>query len=1034
MTDFFEKYRANIKKLYHQGDYSEYTFRKDFQEFIEKLFNKGGYNFDIIHEPSKREEGIPDFRIMDGFSLIGYIETKRPDRELDKDLSSLTDKEKESIKRYIDASKNVILTNYKQFVYLKSNKKSTRKVIKLLNSDFEINEKEKFIEIITIFSAKSTPFIKKSKKLAEYLAKFTKVLKDSIYDLMRSDEDQYLNGYYQIFQKYLLSKINKEDFSDAMAQTITYGLFMAKLNLNIVIKRENVLLKGIPSNLKLISRLFYYLIGTDLAKQLEWIIDDIINILNNSDWDSIKNEFHYTKGIKDPFIHFYETFLAQYNPYLRKKRGVYYTPSEVVTFIINSIEKVLEQKFNTNLLDFERVVILDPATGTGTFLSSIIQKIYNQVGKDLFPDYLKAHILKNFYGFEILISPYIISHLRLSQVVQDLGGTMPQEKRFKIYLTNTLNILRGKEQVNLPLESLMQKESEQADKIKRESEIFVILGNPPYESKTQDVYIEELVKQDYLVGLGVENEKKKGVMQDDYVKFIKFAQWKIEEHTKKGIIGFITNNSFLDGIIHRKMRKSLMESFDEIYILNLHGNIRRGEQDENVFDIQQGVAISIFVKLNEGKHNYEDCKVYYYSSLENNLIQREEKNEFLKDNDVLSINWEELQIADFERQLNQTRWYDYLKEKFETEIFGFYFFIKKDLSDVLEYGNAYGLEEIFIKSSSAIETQKDYIAVSFSPEEAINKINDFTTLPQNEVRKKYNIKDTRDWKLKNVIKDLLKDKVSLKNRSKSFEIERIKPIAYRPFDIRYTYFFDKSRSFVAYPKYDIMNHFVLGDNLGLSVTRQVNSKFTHAFITDRISERCLLSTQSKELAYIFPLYLYKITRKNDKLVLKKTHNIKEDYRTLVTNKYGKITVEDLMHFIYGVLYSNKYKDQFQEFLRFDFPRIPLYEKDKFEEYTELGKKLIRLHLMKDKISVVLKVQGTDREIKQIKYKNGKLFISKETYLEISEDIWNYPIAGFNVIEKYLNYRKGKTLNLQNLNYLFIIAEIIKRTKDLCENM
>lgn len=628
MKQFINIYKKEIKEIYEKGDFTEYSFRKDFQEFLENIFKEQEYEIELIHEPSRKEEGSPDFRIIKNYSLIGYIETKTPD----KDITKLSTEEKNQVKKYVKASENVILTNYKDFILYQNNKRN--KIIHLLDESFSIFDEKGFETLIYKFLSKSSPSIKTPEKLAEFLAKYTRILKDSILSSMDKNNNQYMKAYYNLFKKYLLSTIKKEEFADAIAQTITYGLFMAKLNLNTEIKRESILLKGIPKHLKLISRIFYYIIGADLPKELEWIIDDIINILNNSDWETIVSNFRIRNGEKDPFIHFYEPFLAKYNPKLRKSRGVYYTPPEVVDFIINSVDKILEKKFNTDLTDYKKVLILDPAIGTGTFLGTAIQKIYEKVGKDIFPDYVKDHIIKNFYGFEILISPYIISHLKLIRIIKELGGKLPEDKRLKIYLTNTLNLMRELTQARLPLEQIMQKECEQADDIKKKTDIFVILGNPPYETKVQNVFIEDLVKKDYLNGLGVEKEQKKGVIQDDYVKFIKFAQWKIENHSKKGIIAYITNNSYLDGLIHRRMRESLLQSFDEIYILNLHGNKRRGEPDENVFDIQQGVAISLFIKFTEGRHNPENCNIYYYSTLEKNLLKREEKNDFLQKNDI----------------------------------------------------------------------------------------------------------------------------------------------------------------------------------------------------------------------------------------------------------------------------------------------------------------------------------------------------------------------------------------------------------------
>jgi len=695
-------YSRALKRVHESGKTTEYSYRPAFHEFLRGLFPKE-YDVRIIHEPGRETFGAPDFKISTDGGILGYIETKAPDVN----LHNLPKRDKGQIKRYVERLDNFILTNYLDFILYQRGEKVDE--VSLLDENFNLIESnvERFQRLIERFLSFTVPKIKDPENLARILAKRARILKDIVLENLGNDEG--LQHLYKAFREHLMSGMTKSEFADAYAQTVVYGLFMARFTIDGELTRENVAFRGVPKSLRVVHEIFKY-VASELPDYLEWILDELIAILNNVDVEELKRRFHFGNGEFDPFLHFYETFLAEYNPHLRKSKGVYYTPIPVVEFIVNSVDEILTEKFGKRLHQ-EGVTILDPATGTGTFLAGVLNRIHKNVRGELFQLYLKERLLNNIYGFEILISPYLVAHLKLSMVLNQWGIKLKDNERFKIYLTNALDIMRERGQAGL-FEMALDRESEEADKVKRDAKIFVVIGNPPYDVKPSEGWIAELM-EDYLHGLGVEKEKKKGALQDDYVKFIRFAQWKIDQNGK-GIVGFITNNSYLDGLVHRRMRQSLMESFDEIYILNLHGNARRGEDDENVFDIQQGVAIALFFKLREGKHRAEECKVYYRSIVnDEDKTTREEKYEFLRNNTWKTVEWEEIKPKE-----------------------PYYFFVPKDLSLEEEYSKFPKLDEIFEVYSSGVETQKDHVAIQFTPKEMEHVIRDFLSLEESEIRRK----------------------------------------------------------------------------------------------------------------------------------------------------------------------------------------------------------------------------------------------------------------------------------------------------------
>jgi len=952
--DAFQKYFKEIRSRYLTEDYTELTLRTPFENFIKSLNN----NFHLTQEPKRVQKlGAPDFKAYRKASKIGYIETKDLGKNLDNELES------EQIKKYKGSINNIILTDYSRFIIIRNNQKifdlNLFNLSDLNNSRFTISEGkiEEFITLVDDFFGYKIPTIKSAKELAEELSKKARLLKDLAEEQLEEDlskvkSNERPSPIYYFYEgiKELIKDINIDDCADAYAQTITYGLFLSKINCTGEFKRGNTA-AYIPQSIGVIKRIFTNISGGFLPSNILWIVDEIIDILNASDIKNILSEIDFRdKKDRDPFTFFYEDFLNLYDPKKRKHLGIYYTPRPVVNFIVNSVNRILKDDFN-KLHGFadDDVTILDPAIGTGTFLWIVflvtLGELVNGSLKGLIKNKIENHILKDFYGFEILITPYIISHLKLTTVLRQWYYKFKDNDRIQVYLTNTLE--PSETHGLLPFMGELTEESLAAERIKNKP-ILVVLANPPYSvsSSNKSEWIMEKMK-DYKKDL---HERNIQPLDDDYIKFIRFAQWKIEQN-EQGIVGYITNNSYLDGVIHRQMRKALLDTFDRIYILNLHGSSRREEKlpsnvskDENVFDIQQGVAIALFVKNDK----FKDKKVFYADL----YGKRKEKYSWLDRNRVSTVEWEEL--------------------KPEAP---YYFFTTKDLTKIKTYEKFFSLKEIFKNFNMGVATGKDSNYVSFNEEKLENKF------PKKNLIIKYN---------------------------------------YRPFDIRFVYYDTK---IIQRARKKIMRHFEK-DNLALVSSRFLSmGSFQHQFITDIVSDRCLVSSRTKEGGYIFPLYFYNGTKKP---------NFTEEFGRFKDKQYPnqKITPEDILGYIYAVLHSLTYRQKFNEFLKIDFPRIP-FTKDygKFKQLSEIGKELTDLHLMRTKLETSTKfdVQGSN-VVKSVKYKENKVYINKEQFFDgISEDVWNFYIGGYQVLNKWLKSRKNRELSSSEIEHFLQVVEIIKKT-------
>ena len=607
-----KNYFQDIVNTFKTGDTTEPSFYPDLKKFIGDFSKSKRISLNITVQPKRIIAGAPDFVIRKGKELVGYIEAK----DIGKDLENF--EYTSQIKRYKEDFDNFILTNYFDFwLWRKKEKKWVMKVsiskdpvvvLKVNQVPLLINEKD-FLNLLSTFLNFNIPERKTAKLLAQELAIKARLIPQYIIDELNNDVKTEIDGIYSAFKKFLITDLSEEDFADIYAQTITYGLFMARLQHKGKGFNRFLAQQYIPKTIKILRDTFSLISGPNLPDSLNWIVDDIATILAYADIEKIKKELHYKTGGDDPLIHFYETFLKEYNPKEKKHRGIYYTPLPIVSYITRSINILLKEKFNKKQgFASEKVTLLDPASGTLTFPANAIKIAKEEIEKSpnagSWLQIIKNHILKDFYAFELLMAPYIIGHLKVSLLLEDLGYKLEDGDRFQLYLTNTLD-LSEVEQSTMPFIAGLSEEARKAKEVKQKIPVLVIMGNPPYSVSSSNIIKEgsdfHRLYESYKEKVRKE-EKNIQPLSDDYIKFIAFAHWKINQ-LGQGIIGMITNNSYLDGLIHRDMRRKLSEDFDEIYILNLHGSSKRnektpeGSKDENVFDIQQGVSIVLLVKL-----------------------------------------------------------------------------------------------------------------------------------------------------------------------------------------------------------------------------------------------------------------------------------------------------------------------------------------------------------------------------------------------------------------------------------------------------
>jgi predicted helicase len=1049
----FDDYIQALQK-FDISDVTEHTYRKELQILLETLIQENSLKVSVLHEPKRKSDyGAPDFKVKHVEAIIGYIENKKLTEDLDKVLNS------PQLKKYNSLSNNILLTNYIEWIWLRDG--SIVDQAKLCDLS-DITGRMRFLldtakvesvkRMILNFFIQAPKGIKKPKQLAEALAIRARYLRDFLHEELNRQASEHtegrLYGLYDTFKTNVFHELSTKEFSDAFSQTLVYGLFLARLNAgNQVIDIYNAKRYILPA-FGLIRELVDFLDVLDRIEYREsrWIVEEIVSVMNTLDLRSISKSLSYEKFrsvnlfdeddilYRDPYIYFYEHFLAAYDKKLRKQKGVYYTPPQVVNFIVRSIGLFLQNIFNieSGFSDVKKVTVLDFAAGTGTFLLEILEQIFEALPKssgkkDLL---IRDHILKNFFGFEYLIAPYTVANLKLSQFLKDQGFEFKGADRFQIYLTNTLEPVD--KQMNIPLLPTLSKETKSAQSVK-DNPILIITGNPPYAGESKNpsftkletlnkksktvtkkvnTWIGNLIKPYFSVDGEKLKEKNSKWLHDDYVKFIRFAQWKMST-VDQGIVGIITNHRFLSNPTFRGMRQSLMSTFNEIYVFDLHGSNKPkelapdGGPDENVFDIEQGVAISFFIK----KAGLE--KKVFHADL---FGRREEKYDFCVKNTSQSTNFAEIKPQS-----------------------PFYLFQPQNDLIKADFEKGYSVLKMFSLGGNGIVSKRDNLSIHKTKESAIQAANDILSLGKDEFYAKYQLpKDVRDWTYEGAKKDI-----------KSCEVNDalIKEILYRPFDTRYIVYTGRSRGFIGWPVVQVMKQMYSFSNIGLLIGRagqnvDMTDGWNLAFVTNKISDFNIFSRGG---GYLCPLYV-KLDENPDAKTFdfeeKKIANFRPEFLDFLKITYNEpISAENIFSYLYAILYSPTYRKKYESCLKIDFPRI-IFNKDLdiFRQISRVGDELMNAHLLikipsiKDFPFGEFKGQGDslvkhrDFKLKDEKEDVGQLYINSNQFFDnIPVDVWKFNLGGYQTIDKFLKDRIGVKLDLSEIEKVEDLVRVIKFT-------
>lgn len=1017
----FKSYLNEVFKKLSSGDASERTYYPVL-EYLLKSFQKGSQ---IIVEARKSSVGIPDFKVKtDKGLLIGYIEAK----DLGRDLDRLTKGEQDQIGKYKHEYPKLIVTNFIEF-RLYENAKQVDSVIitqpvtlklgiPVLDNEGRVNG------VFERFFSTTIQQVHTAKRLSELLAHKTRVLRGLIgeeIDLTDTEETE-TEKLLETFKKTLKPDMTPEIFSDMYAQTITFGLFVARINADHQEFTRHTAHSLIPHTIPLLKKVFWILSGQDVPQHIEWQVDEIAEILANTKIEKITEEFFSHGKGRDPIIHFYETFLTEYDSSQREQLGVYYTPQPVVSYITRSLHKILKKSFGkADGFADPSVIALDPAAGTLTFPAEAItiakHEFEKSHGSGGWRSLVKNHILKNFYAFEILMAPYAVGHLKISLLLKELGYDMGQDERFELYLTNTLDMSKFQPHHSY-LEEEISQESEKAYEIKDKVPVLVVMGNPPYSvSSSNTIKADTELYKVYESYKEIVRSEETNIqpLSDDYIKFIAFAHWKVSK-IGRGVIGLITNNTYVDGLIHRDMRRKLFDDFNKIYVLNLHGNAINKERlpdnvirDENVFGIKKGVSILLMIKDSDSK----DRQVYYKDV----WGDREHKYQFLDEKSVDDTDWNEVDIVKFQEKFSTTRW----GKKYSK---GLYFFSPRLANNAVKYGDMFGLDEIFKNFTAGVVTGKDSVLIDIDENSLKGRMLHILnrTVNKREIEDLYDLKNSAGKKIVNNSDTL------------EFETIQLRKYQYRPFDFRTVYYepkiLERSRRELFLKVSD--------ETLGLAVSRlSANDNFTSAIVVDSLFDYKL--ADNTRGSYFFPLSLNSYLDEKQSLLFEKGDgiNFTSDFMNYINKKFKKVLYIDVFYYIYAILYSNIYRESYTQLLRVDFPRIPFTSDYKvFQHLSVLGKQLIEFHLLKSKAlnNPISRYEGeSDDRVEKRDYRedSNRLYINGfQFFNKVSPEVWNYYIGGYQVLDKWLKDRTGRILSLEDQLHFRKVITALTETIDI----
>jgi predicted helicase len=1063
-----QHYIQSITQRYKQGNATEHTFRGDLQLLIETLVP----DIRATNEPKRQSCGAPDYIITKKDIPLGFIEAKDiGDTDLD---GTKKTGNKEQFDRYKASLNNLIFTDYLNFHLYRDGIFVTKISIAALTDKGIAGLPENFDafeNLLKDFCTHISQTIKSAKRLAEMMAGKARLLSDVIENALNSDEATQQNSTLKdqmlAFKQILIHDITPKAFADVYAQTIAYGMFAARLHdptLPTFSRSEAAEL--IPKSNPFLRKLFGYIAGPDIDDRIKWIVDSLVDIFLACNVEEILKNYGKTTRTEDPIIHFYETFLSEYDPKLRKARGVWYTPAPVVNFIVRAVDDILKTEFNlpqgladtiktkikvnlpetdkryTNNIktveeEVHRVQILDPATGTGTFLAEVVKQIHkNFEGQQgIWSNYVETHLLPRLNGFELLMASYAMAHLQLDLLLTETGYKPTANQRLRVYLTNSLE--ESHPDTGTLFANWLSTEANEANHIKRDTPVMCVIGNPPYsgESANKGEWIMKLMEDYKKEPGGIEKLKEKNskFINDDYVKFLRYGQHFIEKNGS-GVLAFINPHGFLDNPTFRGMRWNLLKTFDKVYTIDLHGNAKKketspdGSPDINVFDIEQGVSINLFVKT--GKKKSSELGVVNHYDL---FGKRESKYDFLLSSSINSIKFTEfLPFAN-----------DYIFKKIDQKL-------------IKEYNKGINPIELFKVNVMGFQTHRDDFAIDFNKSEIKKRALDLRDkqLSNEELYKKYSLTDNRDWKLSKARLDIQSDA--------NWE-DKIINCGYRPFDNRPCYF---SYVMMDYPRRELISNLLNKENLLIGIGRQGMAVGDIEWCLTTVSKNPVDANLFRRGGVnLFPLYLYPETSTQQTLDTqpKKTPNFNEDIIKVIEKSLncimiaegevidlpagcdGTFTPVDVLDYIYAVLHSPTYREKYKEFLKIDFPRVPYpTNKKTFWQLVALGSQLRQIHLLEAavvnkpitqypvdgdnmvvKISFVIPTQEESADNSTNAQPTGNVFINDTQYFaNVPQTAREFYIGGYQPAQKWLKDRKGRKLEFEDiLHYQKIIVAL-----------
>lgn len=1035
-TAAIHAYLGQVSEQFYSGHAVEHAYRPALQALISKFDDTVAVN-----DPKHSEHGAPDFVFLKKSNnriIKGYAEAKDITVNLDRTEQS------EQMRRYHGYA-NLILTDYLEFRFFRNGEKY--ETISLGSVKNGVLHKapehgERLMREIESFMQQAPESIRSGKRLAQIMGGKARRIRDNVAVYLQSEDESSaeLRKIYEMMKRMLVHDLEPAKFADMYAQTLVYGLFVARYgdtspgDFTRAEARDLV-----PRSNPFLRHFFDHIVGPSFDTRLGYIVDELCEIFTVSDVAEIVHkhlrigEVASSSDAKDPIIHFYEDFLQEYDPAERKRMGAYYTPTPVVRYIVRQVDRILREDFGlarglastdtvqyqvetgqdlradkrsraqtTQTLTVPRVQVLDPAVGTATFLNETIKFIYEsfrgQEGR--WPGYVNDNLLPRLHGFELMMAPYTIAHLKLGMTLRETGVDSLRE-RLGVYLTNTLEegIPQQPDLFSFGLAEAVSEESRLAAEVKSERPVMVVMGNPPYsgESSNKTKYANSLVNKYKFEPGGKEklNEKNIKWIGNDYVKFIAFAEDMIARNGE-GVIAMITSNTFLDGLIYRGMRWHLTKTFDKIYIYDLHGSGIKGgpSEDESVFDILQGTSIIIGVRQNSSV-NDRPATVFHA----NLLGKRKSKFKALQAGEP---NWTELQLSTSTYNFTQT--------------------------NLVIDSTLVSLDSLFVKKSMGLLTKNDSFCIDMDEDSLWQRVDSIRNMEAEHARIAYGIKkDSRDWKIDNALYDVKM------NYSRDF----VRRFNFRPFDTRYTYYTGQSKGFIAYPQRGILQHMDQG-NVGLIIQRQTyGHEFRHAFITDDYTDLNFISNLGG--GTLCPLYLYHPDGT-------RTPNFAPAELSALTRQLtSEPSPEDVLDYIYAILHSPGYRERYREFLKVDFPRVPIPTQAEFDRLVPLGRQLRELHLMKspdiDAYETVYPVPGSD-VVEKIEFKTtttdsvdgvpyhaeGAVYINETQFFGgVPEAAWNFYIGGYQPAQKWLKDRRGRRLTSDDLDHYQRIVKILTET-------